>query len=253
MQQVSVPTAPGVLEYGGFAAFVLVALATALHVRRHRTVTPMVLVLIGAWSVWWQEWWLDWAYYLIWSPRFDFLLHDDWTGWTTPIKPWLVVMSGYGYYWAAVFVAVAWAVDAVQRRKPRWSRVRTFAVAAFPVAYVINLLFEGTCTQLGWWSYTEAPAPALDFGKGSFSLLSPIVFMALFPVTLAWILQRRDEFGRFAHEARIGIRPGSRGALVEVRRVAIMVALTNVVYFVTGILPGIVLRYAVGPDSTLVP
>lgn len=253
MDQVTNPHLPWLLEYGGTAGFAVVLVLVARQVIRRRTLTPTALMVLGGWSIWWQEWWLDWAYYLIWSPEFDVQLHDDWTGWTTPFKPWLLVMSGYGYYWAAVIPGIAWLTAKVRRARPNWSRWRSYLAAAVPMAYGINLLFEGTCTQMGWWSYTEATPPLIHFGEGKFSLVYPIAFMTLFPVVLGALLDRRDAAGRFAYEARLGIT-GRRGAVgFELRRAIAIVVLMNIVYFLAGVGPGIAMRYAFGPESSLVP
>lgn len=160
-------------------------------------------------------------------------------------------MSGYGYYWAGVFLAVGVGARRVRSARPDWPRWLAILVGAVPPAYCLNLMFEGPCTALGWWTYTEAPSPMIQFGDGKFSLVTPIAFLTLFPVVVAALLDRRTDDGRFAYEARLGIC-GS-GPRMEAALIAAIVALVNGVYFLTGILPGVVLRYVIGPDSTLVP
>lgn len=251
MDQVSTPVAPWLLEYGGLLGLAVVVLLLLREGARERTLTTTALIVLGGTAIWWQEWWLDYAYYLLWSPEFDFQLSGDWTTWTTPNKPWLLVLCGYGYYWAAVFLGTRRIVLAVRRRRPEWSPMRSYLPASIPTAYVINMLFEGFCTQMGWWSYTEAAPPVINFGEGQFSLTSPIAFMMLFPVVMGAVLDRRDAHGRFAFETRLGI--AGESALAHAKRLVAIVLLMNVVYFVTGIAPGLLIRWLGGPESTLVP
>jgi hypothetical protein len=219
--------------------------------RRHRRLSLVSLVLIAGTSAWWQEWYGDWGSYLLYNPRFR-LIPWHTSLWTSPNKPWAVIPA-YGWYYAIVFPAMIVVIDQVRRRRPTWNRHLTTILVALAIFYAWDLFIEGTASRLGWWSYTHSMGSSLHSSKGSFPLLFPILLFCVFGVVLTWIIDQRDDLGRFRFEVAGGVLRIREGWRREAGRAGAWIVMLNLTYAVCLIAPLVIWREGWGAASQLVP
>jgi len=256
MSSLGTPTVPWVLEivgpvvFAGFIAWVI------LNTRRSRRLSLVSLALIAGTSMWWQEWYGDWGSYLLYNPHFA-LLPWHHTPWTTPNKPWFVIPA-YGWYYAIIFPLMLAIIGRVRRARPAWNRLRwkqalTAVVVSLILFYAWDLTVEGAASALGWWSYTHPIGPTLNSTKGTFPLAFPILLFCLFGVVVTWIIDQRDDLGRFRFEVAAGTYRLAAGWKREVARAGLWIVMMNLAYIVCLIGPLIIWRHIGGPSSVLVP
>jgi hypothetical protein len=235
----------------GPVVFVVVGTWAILDTRRNRRLSLLTLALVAGTSMWWQEWFGDWGSYLIYNPKFH-LIPWHTSLWTTPNKPWSVIPA-YGWYYAIIFPFILFVVSRIRQARPTWNRHLTTITVALVLFYAWDLAVEGVASQMGWWSYTHTFGPALNSSKGSFPLLFPILVFCLFGVVATWIMDQRDDRGRFVFEAMVGVPRVAEGWRRETARAATWVVTLNGLYVVLLIAPVVFWRQVWGPVSHIVP
>jgi hypothetical protein len=246
------PTAGWILEGIGAALFLVLIAAAVRSVMRTRRLAFWVLMLLAGTSMFWQEFYSDWAAYVVWNPRFHRM---PWHGtlFTTPNKPWLVIPL-YGYYLTLAFTAIPALVAFVRRARPRWHRTAVFLGVTIPVFYGMDFLFEGGIgTRLGWWTYLHHIGPAITSSKGVYPYFSWIFLVLLFDVVACWVIDQRDDCGRFRLEVlsrALNVREGWRR---ETARAFTWIFVMNALFLVLLTGPLVVIRALWGSGSPLVP
>lgn len=251
MTPIGDPIAPWAFDVGSPIVWAVIALVCIRQAKRDGALSFTALVLISGTSMHWQEWYGDWGAYLLYNPEFWLF---DWgaTQWTTPNKP-AAVLFAYGWYYAAVFPAILAAVAWLRRRLPHWSRLATLVAVATPLFYVWDLIVEASAVLLGWWSYTDVIGPAIESSKGNFPLAWPILLFTFYGVIASWIMDQRDDEGRFKIEVLaqvVDIRPGWRR---ETARALFWIVWMNAAYWIFLIGPLIAFRELFGDPSSIVP
>ena len=245
------PVAAWVMQVLGPIAFVGFVVWAIVDTRRNRRLSLVSLALIGGTTMWWQEWYGDWGSYLLYNPHFRLLPWHS-SLWTTPNKPWFVI-AAYGWYYAAIFPLMLVAISRVRRARPNWNRHLTGIGVSLVLFYAWDLLVEGSAAAFGWWSYSPVFGAALKSSKGTFPLLFPILAFCLFGVTVTWIIDQRDDLGRFRFETAAGVLRIREGWRREVGRAGAWIAMLNLAYAILLMAPIVLWRDVWGPASQLVP
>ena len=262
----------------------LVWLALAVYViqqcRQRRHLTRNALVLIATTTMWWQEWFGDWGAYIIYNPHFALMPWGS-TLWTTPNKPWAVILA-YGWYYTLSFLAFFWLVDKLRARRPDIRPWVACVVIGIPVFYLADLIIEGGAAMLGMWSYDHYVGPALASPAGNFPLLYPVLFFTAWCALQASLVYSVDAQGFTPFDRLFGLHrwltrtgsvsvdpnPSSRGggvatadrtektqlsASAQAVRALIWAVGFNASYWVVFIFPVVLIRIITGPTSTLIP
>jgi hypothetical protein len=245
------PTAAWVIQVLGPIVFVGILVWAIVDTRRHRRLSLVSLALIAGTTAWWQEWYGDWGSYLLYNPHFRLLPWHS-SLWTTPNKPWFVIPA-YGWYYATIFPLMLLAISRVRQARPNWNRHLTTVLVALGLFYAWDLVVEGSAATFGWWSYSHALGAALNSSKGTFPLLFPILLFCLFGVVVTWIMDQRDDRGRFRLETVTGVVRIREGWRREVGRAGAWVAMLNIAYIACLIAPLVLWRDVWGPASSVVP
>ena len=229
------------------ATLLTVGIVRSLRTRR---LDVLLLMTISGASAFWLETYGDWGGYVLYSPRFAQVTWWGPTPWTSPVKAWWFI-AGYAFFYPAIYGLMLGALRIVRSRRPSVNPYIAAVVLAFPVFYVFDLIFEGTTTALGYWTYTYSFGPHLSIGKGSFPLLWPVIlqapFLALAGIALIWRDDRgRDVFHRVAARAR-------EGWPRELAVAGGWIVATNLALILTVEGPMVALRLLAGPPSNLVP
>jgi hypothetical protein len=245
------PTAAWVIQVLGPIVFVGFVAWAIVDTRRNRRLSLVSLALIAGTTMWWQEWYGDWGSYLLYNPHFRLLPWHS-SLWTTPNKPWFVIPA-YGWYYATIFPLMLLAISRVRQARPNWNRHLTTVLVALGLFYAWDLVVEGSAATFGWWSYSHALGAALNSSKGTFPLLFPILLFCLFGVVVTWIMDQRDDRGRFRLETVTGVVRIREGWRREVGRAGAWVAMLNIAYIACLIAPLVLWRDVWGPASSVVP
>lgn len=206
--------------------------------------TRLLLMVVASASAFWQETYGDWAAYLTYSPRFAHYAWGD-TRWTSPIQCWWFI-AGYAVFYPTLYGLLLTLARVVRERRPQANVYVAVTLLALPVFYAFDLIFEGTTTYLGYWTYGYTFGPAVHLGHGTFPLLWPILeqvpFIALAAIALVW----RDDRGRDVfHRAVARLRPGpARAAALT----GTWIVAVNVTFLALTTLPLMALRWVAGPD-----
>src|SRR5437588_1052308 len=245
------PTASWVMEVLGPIVFLGFIVWAVVDTRRSRRLSLVSLALIAGTTMWWQEWYGDWGSYLLYNPHFRLL---PWRSslWTTPNKPWFVI-AAYGGYYAVIFPLMLALIARVRSARPTWNRHVVAIGVSLVLFYAWDLLVEGGASVLGWWSYTDVAGAAIHSSKGTFPLLFPILLFCFFGVVATWILDQRDDLGRFRFEVVAGVGRVREGWRRELGRAGAWVVLFNGLYVVCLIAPLVAWREVWGAASALVP
>jgi hypothetical protein len=274
------PIAGWLFEIVGPLVWIALAIVFTRQCLAQRHITRNMLVFIASTTMWWQEWYGDWAAYIIYNPQFQLIPWGS-TLWTTPNKPWVVILS-YGWYYTLSFLALFWLCDKVRQSRPGMRGWVAAVVVGIPVWYAMDLVLEGGASYLGWWSYDFFVGPALQSSEGNFPLIYPIVFFAAWCVLMGALVYEQDAEGftpldrllrlNRLREGFIPAIPSSHdsdghGALAvkverptrsvsaewQIARLVAWIAAFNASYWLVFIFPIIIVRELLGPASTLIP
>jgi hypothetical protein len=243
------PVGHRVYEIGITAVAIVILTAGVWRSVRRDRLSHLLLMSIAAGTAFWQETYGDWGAYCLYSPRF---LAYDWghTMWTAPVRCWWFV-AGYIVFYTTLFQALIAAVDFVRDRWPQRNPYLMATLLSLPIFYIFDLVFEGTTVGLGYWNYEYVFGPSMNVGNGTFPLLWPIVeqvpFMALAAFALTWRNEDGDDLFALAARFVFGRRPGQIAVLTS------WMAIVNLTFLTTTILPIMVMRFLAGPASAVVP
>jgi hypothetical protein len=209
----------------------------------------LLLMSVAAGTAFWQETYGDWGAYCLYSARF---LTYDWghTVWSAPVRCWWFI-AGYTVFYTSFFLGLIAAVRFARNRWPSANPYITAALVSLPAFYVFDLVWEGTTTGLGYWSYTYTFGPAMHVGNGTFPLLWPILeqvpFMALAAFALTWRNSQDQDVFEVAAGFVLRRCPGQIAILTS------WIVILNIAFLTTTILPIMALRWIVGPASSAMP
>jgi Spirocyclase AveC-like len=209
----------------------------------------LLLMSVSAGTAFWQETYGDWGAYCLYSARF---LTYDWghTVWSAPVRCWWFI-AGYMVFYTSFFLGLIAAVRFARNRWPSANPYITAALVSLPAFYVFDLVWEGTTTGLGYWSYTYTFGPAMHVGHGTFPLLWPILeqvpFMALAAFALTWRNSRGEDVFEVAAGFVLRRCPGQIAILTS------WIVILNIAFLTTTILPIMALRWIAGPASSAMP
>jgi hypothetical protein len=209
----------------------------------------LLLMSVAAGTAFWQETYGDWGAYCLYSARF---LTYDWghTVWSARVRCWWFI-AGYTVFYTSFFLGLIAAVRFARNRWPSANPYITAALVSLPAFYVFDLVWEGTTTGLGYWSYTYTFGPAMHVGNGTFPLLWPILEQAPFMALAAFALTWRNSRGEDVFEVTAGFVlrrcPGQIAILTS------WIVILNIAFLTTTILPIMALRWIAGPASSAMP
>jgi hypothetical protein len=218
----------------------------SVHMRK---LSRLLLMTVAAGTAFWQETYGDWGAYCLYSARF---LTYDWghTVWSAPVRCWWFI-AGYTVFYTSFFLGLIAAVRFARNRWPSANPYITAALVSLPAFYVFDLVWEGTTTGLGYWSYTYTFGPAMHVGHGTFPLLWPILeqvpFMALAAFALTWRNSRGEDVFEVAAGFVLRRCPGQIAILTS------WIVILNIAFLTTTILPIMALRWIAGPASSAMP
>jgi len=243
------PVGYRVWEYGMIATALAILGVGIVGSIRERRLSRTFLIAVSCATAFWQETYGDWGTYLLYSDKFHTY------GWgqgpyTSPVQCWWFI-AGYVVFYSTLMMSMRTVVAGIKQRWPNVNPYLGATLACFPVFYIFDFLMEATVTGLGLWRYTYIFGPGLSVGSGTFPLLWPIVEQVPFIALAAWAMTWTNSEGHdvFDLAATKVLRrpPGQLAILMS------WIALVNLVFLVTTILPLMLLRVVAGGPSVLVP
>lgn len=209
----------------------------------------LLLMSVSAGTAFWQETYGDWGAYCLYSARF---LTYGWghTLWSAPVRCWWFV-AGYVVFYTTLFKALVAAVNLVRGRWPRRNPYLMAALLSLPIFYIFDLVYEGTTVGLGYWNYEYVFGPAIHVGNGTFPLLWPIVEQVPFMAIAAFGLTWRNDRGKTLFD--VAAQRALRRAPAQIAILVSWIAIVNVTFLTTTILPIMLMRWAAGPSIPSMP
>lgn len=235
-------------------SFVMWSLFVAIHIWyawRTGRLSTWALVLGAATLSAWQEYFADWGAYLAWNPEF---IRMPWWGemaYTTPVKP-LCIPFAWGWFFGLAIPVLSLLVDWLCRRFPKPSRLLIAMLTAVPLMWAYDVSVESSAVAKGWWTYAHTIGPTLYHAKGNFPLIFPPILLGPWAAIMVTLLGR-DANGVAWWERRLHLDALIPGWRREAARLGWFTLLFMVTFFVTNVLPQLVIRGAFGVPSTLVP
>lgn len=223
-----------------------------IDTRRRGRLSIPALCGIAGFSIFWQEFYADWGAYLLWSSKFHMIPWGS-TLWTTPLKPWDVMVT-YPIFMCGAFTLMLALTRAAIKKFPGVHPLLVCFLTAGPVLFAINFALEyAAVTQAGQWTYVEIIGPALLTGKGQQPILYPGIPFAIFGAIMCFLIQRHDasgfpRFERLTHPERVSSR-----WLREGLRAVAWIGIWNLCYWIFLCTPLIATRLLYGQPSQLVP
>lgn len=215
---------------------------------RERRLSRLLLMALASGTAFWQETYGDWGAYVLYSERFATYSWGN-TMWAGPVRCWWWI-AGYMVFYTSFYLGLLYAVQLVRDRWPNRNPYITAAFLALPAFYIFDLVYEGTTTGLGYWSYIYTFGPAAHIGNGTFPLLWPILeqvpFMALAAFALTWRNHDGEDVFEIAARAVTRKAPGQLAILTS------WIVIVNIAFATTTILPIMAMRGLAGPAIAVI-
>ncbi|KAF2500946.1 hypothetical protein BU16DRAFT_533687 [Lophium mytilinum] len=167
----------------GGSLIMAVAIANSI---RNRRLTYSFLFLFNSLICYWQETIGDWGQHLIYSPRF--MRHHllEWLPIKSPNDP-IFVPFAYAVYWTAHSIMLMQLAPILQRYFKRMTLLQAVLVLSLPLNYSFDIVVEGFCTYMGYWTYDPGMGPVIKWSTGGRQPLTwPILLMSGWPNLIAY-------------------------------------------------------------------
>lgn len=241
-----------VMELGTVIIFIAVLVMFAIQTRRRGSLSDSALFCIGALSFFWQEFYADWATYLAWSPAFHMMPWGP-THWTTPHKPWFVVLN-YPLFYGFAFTLMLALSRAAIRKFPSANLLLICFLTAGPLLALINFALEvGAVANLGMWSYVDTIGPTWSTAVGQQPILYPNAPLGIFGAILTYFILRRGRDGHPQFEQLTHPERFAPGWSREGMRALSWIIVCNLAYWFAFSFPLIIVRELFGQPNSLVP
>jgi len=242
----------GATEIMWIVLFALLLAIIAFQMRKRDSLSFTALLMIGGLSICWQETYANWGPYLLYSPDYHLIPWGS-TWWTSPNKPWFLVLS-YPVFMTFIFTIMVALIRWARRALPQVSPVLVTILLAAPLFYLNNFALDAASVKSGAWIYEDVIGPILPFSNGAFEpLLWPALPFALFGTVMCFALLRQNEPGHPAFEAMLQPERLNAGLPREAARAVAWIITWNVLYWVLLIMPVNMVREIWGPASRFVP
>jgi hypothetical protein len=231
--------------------FLILLAVIVVQMRGRATLNQTALLAIGGFSIWWQEPFTNWGPYLLYSPDFHLIPWGS-TWWTSPNKPWFLLIS-YPIFYVIVFSIMLAVMRRVIKTFPTISPVLLILVVAGPIFYASNYYLDSKSVEAGSWRYYDVFGPAEKVGGAYEPLVWPMIPFAIWGVVMCMLLLRRDAEGHPTFE-RV-TRPGryAPGFPRESMRALAWAIVWNVTYWILLVMPVNLMREFFGQPHPLVP
>ena len=165
---VDTPTPPALQDPPGIMAFQIgvIVIATYFMIMacwdsyRCGRLTYAFLFFWNSVLCYWMETAGDWGQHLVYSPKFWCHHLLDWIPYKTPNDPVFMPFT-YGMYWTFHSILLMWLAPILQHFIPKLTLLQAVLVVSLPLNYALDIVQEGICTYLGYWTYGECPGSSL--------------------------------------------------------------------------------------------
>jgi hypothetical protein len=231
--------------------FIILLVVIAIQMRGRSTLNQTALIAIGGFSIWWQEGYSNWGPYLLYSPDFHLIPWGS-TWWTSPNKPWFLLVS-YPTFYTIVFTIMLAVMRRVITRVPSVPPALATLVIAGPIFYFFNYYLDSKSVEGGAWRYYDVFGPAQQVGGAYEPLVWPMIPFAIWGVVMCILLLRRDDEGRPSFERLTRPERHAPGFRREGMRALAWIIVWNVTYWFLLIMPVNLMREFFGHPHPLVP
>jgi hypothetical protein len=210
------------------------------------------LIFFSSTTMFWQEWYADWGAYLHWNKELTLMPWGS-TLWTTPNKPWYVIVT-YGLFYSSILSGGYEGFKWTRKQKPDWGYWSTMFWTVMLPFYLWNW---ATADMFAFYTYhfhyLYVIGPGLDTSRGSLPLLYPAFPFCTFGPFVVWTLDNRDARGRTWFERWFGAGGTAKTTHGQIRQLIAWCIGLNIMYSISLTIPLVAIRVLFLPTSTVVP
>ncbi|MFH2046703.1 MAG: hypothetical protein ABIK92_16345 [Pseudomonadota bacterium] len=241
-----------IVDRGTFIVFIALVIWLLIDTSKRRELSISALCTIAGLSIFWQEFYADWGVYLLWSNSFKLMPWGS-TLWTTPNKPWFVIVA-YPLFMCFSIGTMLALCRKVLAKRPNNNRFLICLLTAGICLIAINTLIEYFAVSgFGVWGYVSAIGPALETGHALQPLLYPNIPFGIWGAVICFLILSQSANGRPKFESITKPDNFSAGWQRETARAIAWIFVWNVSYWLILCTPLIITRELLGRHNALVP